>query len=374
MKWHYAQGDQQLGPVSEEEFNNLVLQGSIKPETLVWKEGMADWVPYSTVATPGTAAGETAGAGIVCAECGNQFNFEDVVRFGERYVCASCKPVAIQKMQEGIGLDGAGGGLSPEQLEQTEYDSTAASCIGSGLKTYLGAFFPILGTSFLVFLIMGVFSVIPIAGSLLSLIFSGPLLGGYWHYMVCKTRGDHATVGLAFNGFSSAFGSLFAGYVVPSMLAGVALIPGVITVVIGMGPVFQNGEPMMGTVVVGGVICFIGALVMIYFNICWFFALALITDKRMGFWNAMGLSRSMVRKRWWSNFGILFLFGLMTTIPMAAVVGLGAAAETSGMQMVPELMGIVLIGAVLLGVPWFFCACAHRYNEIYSRLAVQNEI
>lgn len=373
MKWHYAQGDQQLGPVSEEEFNNLVLQGSIKPETLVWKEGMADWVPYSSVATPGTTAGGDAGAGIVCAECGNQFNFEDVVRFGERYVCAACKPVAIQKMQEGIGLDGAGGGLSPEQLEQTEYDSTASSCIGSGLKTYLGAFFPILGTSLLVFLVLTVFGVIPIIGGIFSLIFSGPLLGGYWHYHVCKARGEHATVGMAFNGFSSAFGSLFAGYIVPSMLAGVSLIPGAITLVIGFAPVFQKGDPIMGTVVVGGILCFVGGLVMIYLNICWFFTLALIIDKRMGFWSAMGLSRAMVRKRWWSTFGIMFLFGLMAVIPVFLLGMISAAMESSGGEP-PVIIGMLTIGSMVLGGPWFFCACAHRYNEIYSRLAVQNKI
>ncbi len=98
MSWYYASGDQQLGPVSDEDLNNLVQQGTVTDATLVWKEGMADWVPYSTV---GGGSGGAGGTGIVCAECGNQFQFEDVVRFGENYVCASCKPVFVQRMQEG---------------------------------------------------------------------------------------------------------------------------------------------------------------------------------------------------------------------------------------------------------------------------------
>lgn len=103
MSWYYASGDQQLGPVSDEELNGLVQQGTVTEATLVWKEGMSDWVPYSTVGGAGEGAG---GAGIVCVECGKQFPFEEVVRFGENYVCAACKPVFVQRMQEGSVASG----------------------------------------------------------------------------------------------------------------------------------------------------------------------------------------------------------------------------------------------------------------------------
>lgn len=99
MSWYYAVGQDKQGPVSDEEFNQLVQQGTISNETLVWQDGMADWQPYSQIVTATSSGAGTAG--IVCAECGGQFSFDDVIRFGDQYVCASCKPVHVQRMQEG---------------------------------------------------------------------------------------------------------------------------------------------------------------------------------------------------------------------------------------------------------------------------------
>lgn len=43
MQWHYAIGGRQFGPVSQERLEEMVLKGEISRETLVWKEGMAQW-------------------------------------------------------------------------------------------------------------------------------------------------------------------------------------------------------------------------------------------------------------------------------------------------------------------------------------------
>jgi len=43
MEWYYADGSQQQITVDESELSGLVSAGSIKPETLVWNETMADW-------------------------------------------------------------------------------------------------------------------------------------------------------------------------------------------------------------------------------------------------------------------------------------------------------------------------------------------
>lgn len=95
MSWYYAVGQERQGPVSDEELGQLVQRGTVNNETLVWREGMADWQPY------GQAAAPAPGGGIICAECGQTFNFDDVIRLGDQYVCATCKPVHIQRMQEG---------------------------------------------------------------------------------------------------------------------------------------------------------------------------------------------------------------------------------------------------------------------------------
>lgn len=49
MAWFYATGDQPQGPVSEADLDALVKAGAIRPETLVWREGMADWEPFRKV-------------------------------------------------------------------------------------------------------------------------------------------------------------------------------------------------------------------------------------------------------------------------------------------------------------------------------------
>ncbi len=107
MSWYYAEGQEQKGPVDEAELKNLASQGVVTNETLVWKEGMANWTPYAGAMAGDGGAVATAGGGIVCAECGNQFTLDQVVRFGEAYVCAGCKPTFVQRMQEGGMVAGA---------------------------------------------------------------------------------------------------------------------------------------------------------------------------------------------------------------------------------------------------------------------------
>src|ERR1051326_179962 len=100
MNWYYVDAGQQAGPVDDAQLEALVASGKIKPETLVWKEGMTTWQAYQEVAQPAqarlrlatTAAPATAPAGstaqppvgnqVVCAECGGSFNAEDTIQYG----------------------------------------------------------------------------------------------------------------------------------------------------------------------------------------------------------------------------------------------------------------------------------------------------
>lgn len=55
-EWHYARGGQAMGPVSQRDFERLVDDGTIRPDTLVWSDGMTDWQPLEelTAAAPAT--------------------------------------------------------------------------------------------------------------------------------------------------------------------------------------------------------------------------------------------------------------------------------------------------------------------------------
>ena len=65
MDWYYAQGGQQVGPVAEADFANLVKAGTIHGDTLVWHPGMPEWRLHREVAgasAPTSFAGGAAAA------------------------------------------------------------------------------------------------------------------------------------------------------------------------------------------------------------------------------------------------------------------------------------------------------------------------
>lgn len=49
-EWYYSKNGAQLGPVSDSEIKALLASGSLDPSTtLIWKSGMADWIPASQI-------------------------------------------------------------------------------------------------------------------------------------------------------------------------------------------------------------------------------------------------------------------------------------------------------------------------------------
>lgn len=115
MNWYFVDQGQQTGPLNDAQFEELVRSRKIQPDTLVWREGMAAWQAYREVKTPAPSsgplpaggAGYTPGQGpeAVCAECGNLFAIQDMIRHGGVYICANCKPVFMQKLAEGAQIN-----------------------------------------------------------------------------------------------------------------------------------------------------------------------------------------------------------------------------------------------------------------------------
>lgn len=42
--WYYARGEEQVGPVDETQLKQLIDEGSLYPDDLVWRDGMPEWV------------------------------------------------------------------------------------------------------------------------------------------------------------------------------------------------------------------------------------------------------------------------------------------------------------------------------------------
>ncbi|MBI3414167.1 MAG: RDD family protein [Verrucomicrobia bacterium] len=123
MNWYYAQANQPVGPISEARLVELATAGVVKPETLVWREGMANWQPFREAtltppaATPvippvfgsGDPAASAASGGEQsrCIECGQFFPASKLIRFGDCQVCANCKPNFVRRLQQGASASAA---------------------------------------------------------------------------------------------------------------------------------------------------------------------------------------------------------------------------------------------------------------------------
>lgn len=118
MNWHYVNQGQQAGPVTEEELLALVREGKVAPDTLVWREGMPNWTPFSQsgisaapasspMPPPAQPPAPLNPNQVVCAECGKVFPIEETIQHGNLRVCAACKPVFLQKLAEGAKINTA---------------------------------------------------------------------------------------------------------------------------------------------------------------------------------------------------------------------------------------------------------------------------
>ena len=112
MKWYYAEGGKQIGPVEESALDDLVRQGVVRDDTLVWREGMAAWQRHVAVrgganpspspgsAVPAVAAAPAPSADIrYCAECGRAVPVSQLTSYGDVAVCSQCQPAYSQRLR-----------------------------------------------------------------------------------------------------------------------------------------------------------------------------------------------------------------------------------------------------------------------------------
>lgn len=110
MAWYYMNGQERVGPINEAEFEVLVNDGAVTPETYVWRESMTNWMRYGEAVTRAEGmdaqpSGQTdAPTQQLCSECGNLFPPSEMVRYSDTFICAACKPVFFQRLKEGAQL------------------------------------------------------------------------------------------------------------------------------------------------------------------------------------------------------------------------------------------------------------------------------
>jgi len=361
MNWYYAAGGQQQGPVDDAQLDALIQAGTVTQDTLIWREGMANWQPLrqarpsaggsSALAAPPLAAPPIAGSPdasgeIVCAECGKMFTKDNAIQYGTAWVCASCKPVFLQKLLEGAAPGGSpigqpGAPFDPEAflaaIRERDYSIDIGSCLSRGWELVKANFWISVGVVVVVYACLIGGGLIPCVGGIIQLVIQGPLMGGLYWFFLKLIRRQEAVVGDAFAGFSINFLQLFLVGLVTGLLIGVCVIPAGIVGFLAASAK-SNASPYLIALAV-----LIGLIPVAYFSICWMFSMPLVIDKRIDFWPAMELSRKVVNMHWGSLFLLLVVCAL---ISMAGV--------------------LALCVGVLVAAPVVMASLMYAYEDIFS--------
>lgn len=194
----------------------------------------------------------------------------------------SLRPIPVPVTSSFTPLRGAGalGAAFASQMENRDYELRVGDYIGRSWTLVFSDFSLLVGGMFVAGLVM----------SACSFLLSGPMIGGLYFVFLQRIRGKQVSFGDIFNGFN-LFAPLFLAVLVSSLL-----------------------------IALGSLCCLIPG---IYLWVCWTFAVPLVMDKKMDFWDAMDLSRKMVNKHWFHCFWLMICVGLISFAGIfACIVGL----------------------------------------------------
>jgi len=273
----------EYGPVSANQLRQWIAEGRASGASLVRPENSTEWQPLATVPELAEALASTAHPGGTAPVHGPQT------------------------------------GISFEVLSR-DYDLDIGRCLAASWSLLKSNFGMIFGGAAIYMLVQGGISLlaqIPIVGILLSLasiVVSGPLTGGLYLFLLKNLRHQPNDVGDIFSGFRTSFGQLVLGYLVTALLTALVALPGAALMAYPIYLMTQHHrpEPLLILWASGGFL--VAVIPMIYFSVGWIFSLALIIDRQMDFWPAMGASRKMVSKHWIAVFALLVVCGLINVV------------------------------------------------------------
>jgi hypothetical protein len=292
----------EYGPVSADVIRRWVGEGRANSQTMVQPEGSPDWKPLSEIA-----------------------EFADLFAAGP-------PPSSPQAPWETPAVPA-------DQLLTRDYSLDIGSCVSRSWELLKAHFWPIIGISLLVMVAMGAINQIVglvtgpemrvmvmrrrFSPGTVSIFFGASivtapayavLMGGLFRYYLKLIRGQRAEIGDAFSGFTIAFGQL----------ALVGLVKAILSLV-------------------GYLFCILPG---IYLSVAWIFAVPLVIDRRMEFWEAMKLSRKVVSRHWF------LLFGFVLVLALIDVCGL-----------------LVCCIGLLVSIPLSWVALMYAYEDMFGRQA-----
>lgn len=227
--WFYESGGERRGPVTAVEMLALHQRGEIADQTLVWRDGLADWIALaSSELAPLTS--KPSGPPPV-----------------PMLVPAGPPPVpsaALLFVPRAVRL-------------RPDFRPSIRSCYGRAWELLKTRFWPFVGCFALLNVILSVAYQFYVPAFFLTL----PLVAGFYWYTLRISRGQTANFEMIFEGFRRQFGALaianliLSGFAIGIFLA-MALVVGLITALISAGGStldFENPIIIAG-LVVGGIV------------------------------------------------------------------------------------------------------------------------
>jgi len=172
-------------------------------------------------------------------------------------------------------------------------------CLHQGWQVYRQDPWRITGIIALVFVAQFLLNSIPLAGALLAFLLNGPILGGIYNFCYQVIHGHTRGLQDVMDIVKTRFLPCFLATTVSSLLA------------FGPNLILGMGLPLLA-----------GFFGMMYFLICWSFAVPIAACSETDFWESLKLSWHGVRKNFWSYVGLLILLGGINLIGMLCL-GLG---------------------------------------------------
>ncbi len=335
MTWYYALGNERQGPVDDAALDRLIAAGTVTPDTLVWRAGMADWQPLAqarpraaslpTPVVPPPPAASTPSPGYSAPSTQPRVGTPTAMTStptpapGAGGWAGSAGAAAGAAAGAGWSQGGGGGAESADEiLARVTAESRGFSIgdsIGRGWEVVSSNFGLMIGAT-AIWILCNLTSAIPCVGILIGLGVTPILQAGIYNLALKLHRDEHAEFGDAFSPFSTSYLQLFLYTIVQAILIGLAVLPGYALIFIGTLMADRSEA-------VGVMTSLFGVLLMlppaIYLGVSWAFTAPLIIDKGLDFWPAMELSRKVVAGQFFKVFGLVFLCGL---IVMAGVIAL----------------------------------------------------
>jgi len=303
----------EYGPVTGDAVRQWILQNRANSKTLVRAENSADWRPLGDIP-------EFAGSfGAPPPQAAPDAPLPPPPAAAATPSAPTVDPTALQA-----------------SLSARDYHVDIGECIGAAVRLLTAEFWLVVGGAFLVLFCSTAISMLPILGIVAGLVLNQVFYGGLYYFYMKLIRGEGATIGDAFSGFSRSFGQLVLLSLVMNILISIVLIPAAVPVA---GIALWHWDPWVMVPLV-----FVLVIPVLYLSVGWMFASMLVIDRGLEFWDAMELSRKVVSRHWFKLFFLAIVAGL---------IGI------SGM--------IVLFVGLLVTLPIMFVALVCAYETMFPR-------